>query len=330
MTHAIGSTGPGERAGPVQASTVEASTVEASTVEASTVEASTVEAGVGGAGEAYRAGMVTLVGRANVGKSSLVNAMAGDKVSIVSDKPQTTRGPVRAILTRAGAQAVFVDTPGLHKPRTMLGQRLNRTAMGSLDGADVIVMVIDGRSGAGGGDRFVLEQLPVRQVCVVNKVDGMARQAVLEQLAAVGEWGFEEYFPVSARTGRGVADLVQSIMSRLPQGPALYPEHYGRDMDDAQWVAELVREQLLAVARQELPYSIACRVTDWEWPYVKCEILVERESQKGIVIGHGGEILKRAGSAVRAQLPAGAYLELSVRVAKDWQQRPDMLDRLGI
>ncbi|HET9059321.1 MAG TPA: GTPase Era [Acidimicrobiales bacterium] len=279
---------------------------------------------------AYRAGMVTLVGRANVGKSSLVNAMAGDKISIVSDKPQTTRGPVRGILTRPGAQAVFIDTPGLHKPRTMLGQRLNRTAIGSLDGADVTVFVIDGRSGAGGGDRFVLEQLPVRQVCVVNKIDGMPRQAILQQLATVGEWGFEEYFAVSARSGRGVPELVGTILARLPQGPALYPEHYGRDMDDAQWVAELVREQLLAVARQELPYSIACRVTDWDWPYIKCEVLVERDSQKGIVIGHGGEVLKRAGSAVRAQLPPGAYLELSVRVARDWQQKPDMLDRLGI
>lgn len=278
----------------------------------------------------FRSGVVTLVGRANVGKSTLANAMSGHKVSIVSNKPQTTRGPVRAVVTLPAGQAVFVDTPGLHKPRTMLGQRLNRTAIGSLDGADVVVMVIDGRSGAGGGDRFVVEQLPKRQICVVNKVDGMANQAVLEQLRAAGEWGFEEYFAVSACTGRGVPDLVSSLVASLPEGPPLYPEDYGRDMDDAQWVAELVREQLLVNARQELPYSIACRVTEWEWPYVKCEVLVERESQKGIVIGHGGEVLKKVGTAVREQMPPGAYLELSVRVAKDWQQRPDMLDRLGL
>jgi GTP-binding protein Era len=166
----------------------------------------------------------------------------------------------------------------------------------------------------------------------VNKVDGMPRGAVLTQLQAVAEWGFEEYFAVSARSGAGVSDLVGALIGRLPEGPALYPVDEGllADVDEGDWVAELVREQLLAVTREELPYSIACRVTEWEWPYIRCEILVERQSQKGIVIGQGGAVLKAVGSAVRAQLPPGAYIDLAVRVAPDWQQKPESLRRLGL
>lgn len=276
--------------------------------------------------------MVALIGRANVGKSTLLNAIVGEKVSIVSDKPQTTRAPVRGVLNLAGAQAVFVDTPGLHKPRTELGQRLNRTALAVLEDVDVIVQVVDGRAGAGGGDLFVAEHLPRRDICAVNKIDGLPRAQVLAQLEAVGGWGFQEYFAVSARTGTGVPDLVGLIAGRLPLGPALYPDDDGgrADGDEQEWVAELVREQLLAIAREELPYSIACRVVEWEWPYVRCEILVERESQKGIVIGHGGSVLKQVGTAVRAQMAPGAYLDLSVRVAPDWQQKPEALRRLGL
>jgi GTPase len=320
--------------------------------------------------EPSRCGVVALAGRANVGKSTLLNAMVGQKVSIVSDKPQTTRSPVRAVLTVGDAQAVFVDTPGLHKPRTMLGQRLNRTALSAFEDVDVMIFVIDGKSGLGGGDRFVADRLRRRDMCVVNKVDGVPRAAVLQQLSALGDWGFDEYFAVSARTGAGISRLVRALLSRLPPGPMLYPpgdnpttvaararvagrkpagpakarhdddavsldsELTGglaiRDTGDSEWVAELVREQLLAVTHDELPYSIACQVTEWEWPYVRCEILVERESQKGIVIGNGGLVLKNVGMAVRAQLPQGTYLDLSVRVARDWQHKPEMLNRLGL
>jgi GTP-binding protein Era len=295
-----------------------------------------------GSPELPRSGLVTLVGRANVGKSSLVNTMMGRKVSIVSDKPQTTRGALRAVLSTGQAQVVFVDTPGLHKPRTLLGQRLNRTALDAVDGVDVVVLVVDGKSGVGSGDRFVADRLvPAdRHVCVVNKIDGMPRAAVLAQLQVVGEWGFDEYFAVSARSGAGVGELVAALVRRLPEGTPLYPAEAagsadaGRPAlggaDERQWLSELVREQLLAVTREELPYSIACQVTDWDWPYLRCEILVERDSQKGIVIGHGGAVLKKVGTAVRAQLPPGAFVELSVRVAQDWQRKPEMLDRLGL
>ncbi len=275
-------------------------------------------------------GFVTIVGRPNVGKSTLLNRMLGTKVSIVSNKPQTTRTEVRGVLTRPDVQAVFCDTPGIHKPRTTLGERLNHTARSALADMDVVLFVVDGRGGIGNGDRFVAEGLPPeRTVLVLNKVDGQSHDRIIEQLALATAFDFDEYFPISARKGTGVDELVEHVLSRLPEGPQYYPDDMVTDVPEAFWVAELVREQLLAVVRQELPHSIATRVTEWEWPRIRCEILVERESQKGMVIGKGGDVLKEAGTRVREQLPEGAYLELVVRVDKDWQRRPKALDRLG-
>ena len=275
-------------------------------------------------------GFVSIVGRPNVGKSTLLNRMLGTKVSIVSNKPQTTRTEVRGVLTRPDVQAVFCDTPGIHKPRTTLGERLNHTARSALADMDVVLFVVDGRGGIGNGDRFVAEGLPPeRTVLVLNKVDGQSHDRIIEQLALATAFDFDEYFPISARKGTGVDELVEHVLSRLPEGPQYYPDDMVTDVPEAFWVAELVREQLLAVVRQELPHSIATRVTEWEWPRIRCEILVERESQKGMVIGKGGTVLKEAGIRVREQLPEGAYLELVVRVDKDWQRRPKALDRLG-
>ena len=275
-------------------------------------------------------GFVTIVGRPNVGKSTLLNRMLGTKVSIVSNKPQTTRTEVRGVLTRPDVQAVFCDTPGIHKPRTTLGERLNHTARSALADMDVVLFVVDGRGGIGNGDRFVAEGLPPeRTVLVLNKVDGQSHDRIIEQLALATAFDFDEYFPISARKGTGVDELVEHVLSRLPEGPQYYPDDMVTDVPEAFWVAELVREQLLAVVRQELPHSIATRVTEWEWPRIRCEILVERESQKGMVIGKGGAVLKEAGTRVREQLPEGGYLELVVRVDKDWQRRPKALDRLG-
>jgi GTP-binding protein Era len=277
-----------------------------------------------------RSGFVTIVGRPNVGKSTLLNRMLGTKVSIVSNKPQTTRTEVRGVLTRPDVQAVFCDTPGIHKPRTTLGERLNHTARAALADMDVVLFVVDGRGGIGNGDRFVAEGLPSdRTLLVLNKVDGQSRDRIVEQLALATEFGVDEYFPVSARKGTGVDELVDHVLTRLPEGPQYYPDDMVTDVPEAFWVAELVREQLLAAVHQELPYSIATRVTEWEWPHILCEVLVERESQKGMVIGKGGAVLKEAGTRVRGQLPEGAYLELVVKVDKDWQRRPKALDRLG-
>ena len=282
------------------------------------------------AADDFRSGFVTLVGRPNVGKSTLLNRILGTKVSIVSDKPQTTRSQVRGVLNRADSQIVFVDTPGIHKPRTLLGQRLNDQAQDAIGGVDLVVFVVDAGAPVGRGDRFVADQLrPNETVAVVNKVDAVDKPVVLEQLAALADYGFLEYFPVSARTGDGVEELVESLVARMPHGPQYYPDDMVTDVPEAFWVAELVREPQLAVTRDELPHSIACRVTEWEWPRIRCEILVERESQKGIVIGKGGSVLKEVGTRARAQLPEETFLELYVKVDRDWQRRPKALDRLG-
>ncbi|HEX3565654.1 MAG TPA: GTPase Era [Acidimicrobiales bacterium] len=324
----------------------------------------------------YRSGFAAVVGRPNVGKSTLVNRIVGTKVTITSPRPNTTRAQVRGVLNRPDSQAVFVDTPGLHRPRTALGERLNDTATSSLDDVDVVVTMVDATGAIGPGDRMVLAHgarrvraqvrsaamaakfasleesspdedgegvvvAPPALLVVVNKIDKVDDNGVLTHLAAVAEVGEAlaveggavpipvEYFPVSAMTGDGVDTLVDAVLSRLPEGPRYYPEGMITDVAEAFWVADLVREQLLARVDDELPHSIACRVTEWEWPRVRCEILVERDSQKGIVIGKGGSTLKAVGTAVREQMLPGAYLELFVRVEKRWQQRDDALDRLG-
>ena len=280
--------------------------------------------------DVHRSGFVTLVGRPNVGKSTLLNRFLGQKVTIVSDKPQTTRTEVRGVLTRPGVQAVFCDTPGIHKPRTLLGERLNRTARATLGDMDVVLFLVEADGGIGRGDEFIAAGLPKdRTVLVVNKADRVGRDRVAEQLVTASGFDFDEYFPISALTSEGVDALREHVLARLPEGPQFYPDDMVTDVPEAFWVAELVREQLLAIVREELPHSIATRVTEWEWPRIRCEILVERDSQKGMVIGKKGAVLKQVGTAARAQLPEGAFLELVVRVDKDWQRRPRALDRLG-
>ena len=272
---------------------------------------------------AGHSGFVTLVGRPNVGKSTLLNRLVGTKVSIVSDKVQTTRSQVRGILHRGEDQVVFVDTPGIHRPRGPLGPRLAEVATDAMTGVDLVCLVLDAGVALGPGDRAIAAQAPPGPVIVLNQIDRASPAQLLERLAAATELGGCEYFPVSARTGEGVEVLVEGLLRLLPEGPAYYPPETVRDTPEAVWVAELVREQLLAVLREELPHAVATRVTEWEWPRIRCEILVQRSSQKGIVIGRGGEVLKAVGTAVRHQLAEGAYLELMVKVDKDWPRRPE-------
>lgn len=277
-----------------------------------------------------KSGFCAIVGRPNVGKSTLLNAILGQKVAITSDKPQTTRSTIRGVLNRPDAQVVFVDTPGIHRPRTLLGERLNATASDASSGVDVVCLVVDATAPIGPGDRFVASTLPADAIVVVNKTDIASPDEVLGQLARAAEQlQRSAYFPVSATTGSGIDALVAEIISRLPEGPAWYPDDMVTDVPEAFWVAELVREQLLAVTHDELPHSIATRVVEWEWPRIRVEILVERDSQKGIVIGRKGSVLKEVGTKVREQLPKGAFLELFVKVDKDWQRRAGALDRLG-
>jgi GTP-binding protein Era len=202
-----------------------------------------------------------------------------------------------------------------------MGERLNTSAVDATGGVDVVCLVLDATGAVGRGDRFVADRLPRDAIVVVNKVDKVGKGKLLERLSEAATLDFDAYFPVSATTGEGIEALVEELVRRLPEGPRYYPAGTVSDMPEAVWVAELVREQLFHVMREELPHSITTRVTEWEWPRIRCEILVERESQKGMVIGRRGGILKDVGTAVREQLPPGAYIELAVRVDRDWQRK---------
>jgi GTP-binding protein Era len=210
-----------------------------------------------------------------------------------------------------------------------LGTRLNATAQGAIGDVDVVCFVLDATQPFGRGDQWVANLVPPDAVCVVNKADKASKKQVADQLVAAAGLSLSEYFPLSAKTGDGVTALIDHLVSRLPEGPQYFPDDMVTDVPEAFMVAELVREQLLRRTHDELPHSIAARVTEWDWPLIRCEILVERPSQKGIVIGHKGQVLKEVGIAVREQLPEGTYLELLVKVDKDWQSRPKAMERLG-
>jgi GTP-binding protein Era len=224
---------------------------------------------------------------------------------------------------------VFVDTPGVGKPRTALGKKLNTTARQGQGEADLVCFVVDARSGYGRGDAFLAETLdPARTIVVLNKVDGMKREDIVRQLGLVAGLDFLAYFPVSGFTGAGIPALVDELVTRLPPGPLWFPDDSVSDVSDAHWVAELVREQLMRALRQELPHSVATRVIRWDDKHITVEILVERESQKGIVIGKGGDVLKSVGTKVRRQLADGFHLELVVNVEPNWQNNPADVERL--
>jgi GTP-binding protein Era len=291
---------------------------------------------------AYRSGFTTLVGRPNVGKSTLVNALVGTKVAIVSKRPQTTRTTVRGVLTTEQSQIVFVDTPGIHKPRTLLGTRTNERARSTLREVDVVCMIIDATAPVGPGDRFVadlVQQVDTPRLLVVTKIDRAGPGPVAAQLAAAGRLGdFDSYVPVSGRTGDGVDVLRRELEARMPEGPRYYPDGVVSDQPETVLAAELLREKLLATARDELPHSIAVTVEvddgfDGAWRF-RAIVRVERDSQKGIVIGRGGRVLRAAGTAAREELEGllGAPVHLTTRVVvdKDWQRRPPALDRLGL
>jgi GTP-binding protein Era len=277
-----------------------------------------------------RSGFVSFVGRPNVGKSTLLNAICGKKVSIVSDKPQTTRNRIRGVLTTAETQLIFVDTPGIHKAVSALGERVNATAIESTKDVDVVCLVIDATQTFGTGDKYVSNHIDMsKAVVILNKIDRAEPAKILKQLKALSSLGAAEYFPISAKNGDGVAELTTYLASRMPEGDLLYPVDMITETPDSVWIAELVREQLLENTHEELPYSIATRVTEYEPPRIRCEIVVERESQKGMVIGKNGSMLKIVGTNVRRQLPSGTFLELAVVVDKNWQQRPERVERLG-
>jgi GTPase len=291
-----------------------------------------------------KSGLVALVGRPNVGKSTLLNALLGQKLAIVSDKPQTTRSVVRGVLHRPEGQAVLVDTPGLHKPRTLLGQRLNDLVRGTLSEVDLVLQLVDAAAGVGAGDRFLaaeLAKVATPKLCVVNKMDAASRAriaAALQAAAALAD--FAEIVPVSARNGTQLDLLVELVLGHLPEGRPLYPEGHTSDEPEQHLVAELIREKALARVRDELPHSVAVLVEEMgpdpereDLLVIRAFLFVERASQKPIVLGRGGSVLRDIGTRARAELEAlfgtQVYLDLRVKVAKDWQRDPRQLSRLG-
>lgn len=297
---------------------------------------------------AFRSGFATLIGRPNVGKSTLVNQMVGSKVVITSPRPQTTRTTVRGVRTTLTSQLVLLDTPGLHRPRTALGERTNERARATLTEVDVVCLLVEANAPIGTGDRFIADlarEVSTPRILVVNKVDVASKGAVAKHLSeAVDRLGeFDAYVPLSARTGEGVDGLIGELEARMPGGPHYYPEGVVTDQPETFVAAELVREQLLHVMHDEVPHSIgvSCEALDDEDDRrhpgdvlrLRVTVRVERESQKGIVIGRGGEVLKTAATAARLSLEAllgiRVYLETRVKVERDWQRRPQALDRMG-
>jgi GTP-binding protein Era len=290
----------------------------------------------------FRSGFCCFVGRPNAGKSTLTNALVGAKIVITSAKPQTTRHAVRGILNRPDAQLVVVDTPGLHRPRTLLGERLNDVVRATLAEVDVVGFCVPANQRVGPGDRFIAAQLagvkaPV--VAVVTKTDAVSKARVAEQLVAVSQLGeFADVVPVSAVRGEQVDVLADVLVGHLPEGPRLYPEDVTTDADVETRIAELVREAALDGVRDELPHSIAVTVEEMRrresgLQEVFATVHLERDSQKGIVIGPKGARLKQIGTTARAGIEAllgeRVHLNLHVAVERDWQRDPKKLDRLG-
>jgi len=289
-----------------------------------------------------RAGFVALAGRPNVGKSTLVNAIVGGKVAIVSDKPQTTRRAIRGVATSDRAQLVLVDLPGVQRPRDALTTRMQRRVESELAGSDAALFVISGEQGIGPGDRFIagaLREAAVPVVVAVNKVDRLDRSRTLQALeqAAALDVG-DDVFPVSARTGRGVAALRDHLAALVPEGPFLFPAGERSDQPLEVTLAELVREQVLRRTFQEIPHAVEVVIDEierrGEVTAVRALVWVETESQKGILIGAGGRMIRAVGTAARRELErelgTRVHLDLSVRVRRGWRADDALLDRLGI
>ena len=292
----------------------------------------------------HRAGFVTFVGRPNVGKSTLTNALVGEKVAITSSKPQTTRRAIRGIVHRASGQLIVVDTPGMHRPRTLLGERLNAVVQDTLGDVDVIGFCVPANEPIGPGDRYINEQLDsfprTRKVAIVTKTDVAGPTKVAEQLLAVSELReWDEIIPLSALTGDQVELLADELIGLMPVSPPLYGEEAVTDETEDDRVAELIREAALEGVSDELPHSLAVTIDEMAERApggvidIYANVWVERDSQKGIIIGHRGARLTEVGTRARLEieklLGRRVFLKLHVKVAKEWQRDPKQLGRLG-
>jgi GTPase len=292
-----------------------------------------------------RAGLVSLVGRPNAGKSTLLNQFAGQKLAIVSDKPQTTRHRIVGVRNTPEAQMVFIDTPGIHKPMHRMNQRMVSTATDTLREVDVVVLVVDAHLLPGAGDKFVLDLVMGAKrpaILVLNKIDIIHKKKLLPLISHYSSAGtFAAIVPMSALAGEGLDALEREIVAALPEGPALYPEDYLTDQTQRTLAAELIREKVLRHTRDELPYTTAVLIDQFEEPEegdgltrIFASILVDHDSQKPIVLGKGGEMIKRIGTEARhdleAMLETRVYLDLHVKVRQDWRDDERMLDEIGL
>ncbi len=298
----------------------------------------------------FRSGFVAIVGRPNTGKSTLVNALVGNKVAITSPHPNTTRHAIRGILNGSGFQAVLVDTPGIHKPKTLLGHRLNSVVGESLDSVDAILMCLPADESSSAGDAFIVQEIAkhprAKKFAVVTKTDLVSKSVLAARLAGIvgmaGDFTWHEIIPVSAEIHDQIALLSNLIGNVLPLGPQFYPEGMVSDQGQEQWICELIREAALRDARQELPHSIAVTIDEMSQrgdsgakPFfdIHATIHIERDSQRGILLGHQGERLKDIGTRARADiekiLEAKVFLGLHIKVSKDWQRNTKLLEKLG-
>ena len=292
-----------------------------------------------------KSGSVTLLGRPNAGKSTLLNAFVGQKLAIVSDKPQTTRHRILGVCNVAEAQIVFLDTPGIHKPKHRMNRRMVDAAMDTLRGVDVVVLVVDASAEPGTGDRFVLDAVRkagVPAILALNKIDLIKKPALLpliEQYSRAFE--FRALVPVSAVTGDGRETLESEIVAALPEGEPLFDREYLTDQTERGLAAELIREQVLRNTHDELPFTTAVVIDRFEEPAspttvtrIYASVLVDHQSQKPIVLGRGGAMIKRIGTEARRELEAmlggRVHLDLHVKVRKDWRDNPRLLDEMGL
>jgi GTP-binding protein Era len=290
-----------------------------------------------------RSGFVALVGRPNAGKSTLVNALVGSKVAIVSDKPQTTRHRLRAIVDTPDAQIVLVDTPGLHKPHDALGEQLNRSALRALSDVDVVCLVLDSAAPVGGGDRWVAAHVaasPAHKVLVLTKAD-IASTVPMEQRIGAGQQlaDFDDTVVLSASEGFNLEGLMAAVTRLLPEGPRYFPRDMATDQPEDVLIGELIREKVLWFTRDEIPHSVGVIVDETrfdeprETTFVRATVFVEHESQQGIVVGSGGAMVKKIGTAARADLETllatKVFLDLAVRVKRDWRRDDAMVERFG-
>jgi GTP-binding protein Era len=291
--------------------------------------------------EHFRSGYVSVIGRPNVGKSTLLNTILGEKIAIVTPKPQTTRNRITGIKTFSNAQIIFIDTPGIHKPRQKLGEAMNRVAYESLEGVDVVLLMV-GPDAPGSGDLFVLERLkPIDKpvFLLINKVDIVKKPEVLPVIAAYTNiYPFREIIPLSALKGNGIDELTTTTIKYLPEGFKLYPDDVVTDQMERFMAAELIREKIIEATKEEVPYSAAVEVDEWSERedgivFIRANIYIEREGQKGIIIGKQGLRLKSIGSKARhdieSLLGTRVFLELWVKIKKDWRSDERILKELG-